>query len=490
VGCRKHSPGNPCDCIPPDCEFVEADLPTVNITGMTEATGWLFFNSGDCCIASKRFTFDVTQDDIVLDGGDVLTWDKTEVCKTEAFCYDKQCGTVTQVFWQQTDPNGRGAILEDESDEPAYNCDCGSPTFTQVHTLTKTVRQRGGRRFVVTVHPTAIWVSFQKTSSYVCSPSAAVTRWIMRSYVYYDGSYSYIDYGELTTTYTSTANTTCWEWPADASSGDYPWDIAGASNVTAFTDTIDSSGIVCRQKVLTTIPTTETSYTFNDGDTHDTGCTQPCEQCDESDLCFASDDLGDDEPTAGFCEATIVTTATDSAYTLQLCEPHYIYFWAETGTCNTLFENMFPDAAPNQMFIQDATICCTRYFTDTAFPYYTTAYLDAICTIPAYDYPSWDTLTAGSAGSGILTDCDYPTLKAGQVIEDCWPTQTCAACPTSTQTGDSNQNLVVATTTRTVLKSIGARIVELTRTVSCSGYTPVEACVTFEAWTIILQEGL
>jgi len=479
VSCRKHSPGNPCYCIPPDCEFVEADLPTVNITGMTEATGWLFFNSGDCCIASKRFTFDVTQDDIVLDGGDVLTWDKTEVCETERFSIDKTCGTATQVLW--TASGDRGLIIP--PDEPAYDC-CDPITITQVHTLTKTARNRGGRRFVVTIHATAIWVTFQKTSSYVCAPDPAVTRWIMRSYMYFDGSYSFIDYKELSTSYTSTANTTCWEWPADTTEGTYPWDIDAVDNVVVYTGTLPSSGILCRQKVLTTIPSVETSYTFLDTDVNDPDCVQPWEVC-EGDLCFSSGDIGDDEPTGGFSEAKIISKETDAAYQLQLCTEHVYYWWSNPidpliigfPPCLTIFENMF--AAPPDI-MQDAVLCCTDY---GGWGQTSGNFSDAICTIPAYTYPTWTTLTAGGPESGIIEYCDYTSLKAGQVYDDCWPTQSCPACPTGSQTGDSNHNLVVAAGTQTVLKAGGARIVELTRSVTCSGYVEQEVCLPFAPWT-------
>jgi len=438
MGCRKHSPGNPCDCIPPDCEFVEADLPTVTIDGMTEATGWLFFNSGECCIASKRFTFDSPQTEIVIDGGDVLTWDKTEVCETERFSIDKTCGTAVQALWVDNE-TGTGLGVVDIPEQPAYDC-CDPITITQVHTLTKTARKRGGRRFVVTVAPSAIWVSFQKTSAYVCSPAAAVTRWIMRSYVYYDGNYSYIDYGEETTAYTSTANTTCWEWPANTSIGTYPWDIDSVDNVTSFTNSLET-GIICRQKVLTTIPTVETSYTFLDGDIPDSGCTEPCDMCDASELCFSSDPDGDDEPSDGFCEATIISEDTDAAYLLQLCTDHLVYWWSnpiDALTCLTLFDGMF--SIP-PIVMQDAVICCDSY-----------APAD-LCTIPAYNYPTLTTLTAGGPESGIIEYCDYTSLKAGQVIEDCWPTQSCPDCPTGSQVGDSDHNLAVAAATQTILKA-------------------------------------
>jgi hypothetical protein len=313
----------------------------------------------------------------------------------------------------------------------------------------------------------------------------------MRSYVYYDGNYSYIDYGEETTAYTSTANATCWEWNADTSSGTYPWDIDAVDNVTIFTDSV-LQGIICRQKVLTTIPTVETSYTFADGDIPDSGCNEPCDMCDASELCFSSDPDGDDEPSDGFCDATIITEETDDAYTLQLCLPHQYYWWSNPVTplilgfppCLTIFDGMF-DAPP--VVMQDAVICCSTW---GGWGGYSAEYLAAICTIPAYDYPSWTTLTAGGPESGIIEYCDYTTLKAGQVIADCWPTQSCPDCPTGSQVGDSAHNQVAAAGTQTILKAIGARIVELTRSVMCSGYTQQDACVTFAEWTIILQEGL
>lgn len=476
MACRKNMPGSPC-C--GECDMLLSELPTVNITGMSILYDWHWISH---CCAEIDFTFDTPPANIVLDGGDVMTYDKTEVCKTENYTYDKKCGTVSQAFWTDAVPGSdRGYISEDYTTEPAYDC-CNPLTLTQIHTLTKTVRSRGGQRFIVTLQATGISVVIKKVTDYVCDPAAAVTRYVMRSTYHYSGYYEYRNHGQVTATYTTTADATCWDKPANTSVGYYPFNIADPYTLGP---TVGISALFCREKVLTTIPAHQTSYTFAVGDVPNAGCVfTQCIDCPpDTEICFLSGATGDGEPSLGFCEATIVTTETDSSYSLQLCLPHLYYWWSEAG-CARIFENMF-GAMPS--FLQDAIVCCSNYSNSGT---YTPAYFAAVCTIPSYNYASWSTLTAGGPASGLLVSCEYPSLHAGKTFAECWPTQSCAACPTGSQAGDSVANQVIAASTQTISKASGSRIVEITRSVTCSGYTQKSVCQPFIGWTIILQLGL
>jgi hypothetical protein len=76
VGCRKHSPGQPCcDCVDPCGTILEESLPNISISGMT---GGSWISLANCCW-QKTFTYNELQLEQFSDGGALQTDNWTTV---------------------------------------------------------------------------------------------------------------------------------------------------------------------------------------------------------------------------------------------------------------------------------------------------------------------------------------------------------------------------------------------------------------------------
>ena len=458
------------NCCCGTCELLIADLPAITIANMSVLYDW--FKISQCC-AMIVFKYDTPQGFTVLDGGDVMTYDKTEICQTETFHYPFTCGSVTQSFWSE---NGEGEIATIgsspkpnhlEGTQPTYDCCPATPI--SIATLTKTVRSRGGQRFFVELRADTISVVILKVEDYVCSPSAAVTKYIIRSTINYSGRYLYGNYNELSTTYAADEGVTdidCWEVPADSVVGSPTFDLYNydPADIVAY-DNIASH--VCREKVLTSLPSVVTNYTFANGDIPNPDCVfNECIICDENLQCWSSGPTGDAEPTQYFCDATVVT-AESEAGSVNICGTNAYYFWG--------IPNCYPDGYVYITVPQNMTMCCNGF----ASPNNPADYCETLD-----EWASWTTAHPGYGG--IIGYCDYMVSKATADHLACFPTYACDECPApEDQVGNSDPDLVVGVVTSDPINyDLHYRILAESRTVTCSGYNEVEVCQSFSGWTI------
>ena len=476
MACRKHSPGGPfCGC--GTCELLIADLPTITIANMSVLYDWVKISQ---CCAMIVFEYDTPQGFTVLDGGDVMTYDKTEVCETETYHYPFTCGSVTQSFWSE---NGEGEIAAigstakpnhlPEGTQPTYNCCPASPV--SIATISTTVRSRGGQRFIVELRPDTISVVILKVEDYVCTPAAAVTKYIIRSTVNYSGFYKYVNYNELSKTYVVDEGVTdieCWkDVPADSVVG------SPTFNINDYEDGVVSYGEVisdiCREKVLTSLPTIATNYTFANEDIPNAGCVfSECISCDDAPQCWSSGPTGDEEPEPHFCDATIVTAESEAGL-VNICGTNKYYFWGEPGS------NCYPGGFVFISVPQNMTMCCNNF----ALPANPGDYCETL-----NEWASWTTASGfGNIGRGFGDFCNlFMEPKATADYLDCFPTYACDECSTpADQVGNSDPDLVVGVVTSDPINyDLHYRILAESRTVTCSGYNEVEVCQSFSGWTI------
>ena len=250
--------GMPCCCPETGCELTLEELPVPSITGMYLYQDWVL---NGCC-ATAIFLYDEEQPLRIVDGGDTMTYDKTESYGRELFYFPKTCPTVTQATWQLT--NG---IIGDTNEawtavpgvEPPYiNC-CNDPV--SVNTLTATFRRRGGQRFVASIRPIQISITIEKSIEYTCPPAGPVTKFFLKSTIIYEAKYDYIDYGQSTSNYTlADSNPACYNPPPDNTSvttHSFPFDIDLWDGTTGSSIYVET----CREKALTALPVVTTDCT-------------------------------------------------------------------------------------------------------------------------------------------------------------------------------------------------------------------------------------
>lgn len=484
---------------PPPCELTLEDLPCISIIGMS-TEGWTI--QGSSCCASINFTYDELQPLLKYDGGDVMSYDKTESYTRELFYFPITCGTVTQLFWEE---GFAGFWQVTPPNEPTYSSCCNNPVV--INSLTTTIRSRGGQRFIVCLRPMSINISLSKVS-YICDGDSPVDRYILRLTKNYAGTYDYKNYNKLTIDYTLTDSSNCWNVPTNTSVGDYPFNIAYYTP----SEGLPSIGWhTCREKILTELPTVNTNLTFLETDCPDIDCSfVECVTCVCELDCFSSGPTGDATPSFGFCDANILVISQEGlgspvvinhpvmrTLTGHDCLRHKFYYWSAgtppgNGVCDaSVFAPDIGILGPINH--NGAVICCgpssqnVPSDTDWADQTNPTHYGNISGCAYLHEFNTYTTINGG-AGSLITPGAKpCPTYKPSADIS-CFPSYTCPICPLPGFVTDLEweMNTVTAGGTETLLYPLYCRTSDATRIVSCSGYMEKEICPVFQETTITI----
>lgn len=501
--------GTHCCC--EDCTLTLEELPVPTITGMHTAPqfvgdlgeDWIV----DGCCATIIFKYDVTQPLVIYDGGDVMSYDKTESYSRELFYFPVTCPTVTQLFWESV-PDTLFWIISPPV-EPIYENCCREPVA--VNRLTTTIRSRGGQRFIVTLRPISISIVITKTIDYTCNDET-VTRYVVRSTRHYEGKYYYVNYNELDTSYSLSDNGPCWKTFADTTVGSYPFDI-NYFDPDLYTGT-GVSWDVCREKVLIELPIETTNYTFLVENIPNPDCTfTACIDCPPELDCFSSGETGDETPQFGFCDENILVVNRERLdFPLNTgflgnaqgihnlvghdCVRHQFYYWSAftgpgIGICDGFVFS--PDVGVlGPINHNGSSLCCGpqfSFFTDTqpVIDWANQTNPSQYKQIPQCDYIhryySYTTIHAGAGSIITLGAKPCPTYKPN-ASSSCFPTWTCNACSTGSSPLEWEMNTVTPPSYQTYQHPLYCRTTDATRSVICSGYMEKEVCPLFEQWTI------
>jgi hypothetical protein len=440
------------------CCFDSGELPTLEIPGMHNYTGWVIAGCSDrCrCCASMIFEYDVEQAYVKHDGGDVMSYDKTTTKTYEAFYYPETCGARLKGWY--TDPNSGGYPGEEHyPTEPAYTGCC--PSAVTLNTTIIADRIRGGRRFVLRFRPFQIKITIQKAT--ITCAGITAQKYIVTSEKFYTGQYEYVDYQQTSSTATSSSGKACWQLPSSVS-GVYPFDIStwspGAGSVaTGFS--------FCARKHFETLPTSG-SFAFSVGDTGE-DCDDPVPDCAPcafaAEVCFDSGATGITEPSSGFCTAPASTTQNYTLTHAPRCRQHK---WSRFYRGN--------DAPGGGGYFFPGRI---DDFTDQCKDFAGTSYPPANCT-RNFSYVG---IAPGGIGGGGMVG--VRGLTVGVITSpscDVWAL-VCANC----YANGAYENTDPGTTTENYdVNSAYARVVAASVALTCSGYVRRNLCVAFSSWSI------
>ena len=450
------------------CCFDAGELPTLEIPGMHNYTGWVIAGCSDrCrCCASMIFEYDAEQAYVKHDGGDVMSYDKTTTITYEAFYYPETCGQRLSGWF--TDPNSGGYPGEEHyPTEPAYTGCC--PSAVTLNTTIIADRIRGGRRFVLRFRPVQIKITIQK-ATITCGDTTA-QKYIVTSEKSYTGQYEYVDYEERSTTSTKSNSKACWA-SGGSVVGAYPFDI---STWTPGAGAVATSFSFCARKHFETLPD-EGSFTFVVGDTGE-DCEDPvpdCAACEfAAEVCFDSGPTGITEPSTGFCTAPTSTTRTYTLTTGPHCGQHrFTKFYRGNdppGGAGYFFPGRVADDRPSCVTFAGTTwppASCVRSF----------SYVGIIAGGTG-GYPAGFINVNGLLTGGVFTSptCDVWSLTC----YDCWPVfQNITSDPVYE---DEPQP---TTTTNYTAQNALARVVAASVALTCSGYVRRNLCIAFSSWSI------
>jgi hypothetical protein len=420
--------GNCCCC------FSETGLPTISIPGMHEEdySDWIVTTEDGQCCARQTFVFDDPQDWVGVDGGAVMTYDKTTTIERQFYNVPIECRQVLTGYFTPATSGGDPEIY-DIPDEPAYTNCCPTPTI--VNTQTQAIRLFGGQRFIMFYRPVRITVTIQQADT-ECTDRTQTTakRWIVTSRHQFESCYAYVDYDQATETITNSSTNPCWGGDTENTVGE-PFEMPTVPNCQ-----YESEFEFCRRLILDEDDfLAATTFDFAI-DTTAENCSllvgYDCDACTTyaTEICYLSDEeTASSEPSAGFCTPQDISLYTATA-TIPKCQQHR-YQLIDTSNGDL--------------------IAC--------FFWSPSAYDDIVCSVV------FTALLFGAGGtvSGYGVSCGFdPILCDPYEIE-------CPGCPPP---------LIEPIATYP-----GCRLSAASEYIDCSGYVAQEACAPFVGWTVNVE---